>query len=201
MSGPHIDVRGLGKRYGTVEALRDVTFTARPGRITGLVGPNGAGKSTTLRIMLDLVAADAGRVGIDGRRYRDLADPSGTVGAVLDLAGAHPAMTARQHLRTYATLGGHPVPRVQATLAEVGLMAAAERRIGGFSTGMRQRLALATALLGAPGALVLDEPTNGLDPTGLVWFRRSCAPSRTPAAPCCSPATCSPSCSTPSTTS
>lgn len=171
MRGPVIDVAGLTKRYGTVHALRGVAFTAHPGRITGLVGPNGAGKSTTLRILLDLVASDAGSVGFDGCRYRDLANPSGTVGAVLDLAGAHPAMTARDHLRTYAILGGHHRSRADQVVAEVGLVAAADRRVGGFSTGMRQRLALATALLGAPRALVLDEPTNGLDPTGVVWLR------------------------------
>jgi ABC-2 type transport system ATP-binding protein len=172
MSGPIITVSGLAKRYGRVEAVREVSFEAHPGAITGLVGPNGAGKSTTLRIMLGLVAADAGSVGFDGRSYRCLADPSGTVGAVLDLARAHPGMTARRHLCTYATIGGHPAARVGDVLDLVGLAAAADQRVGGFSTGMRQRLALATALVGAPAALVLDEPTNGLDPTGVVWLRR-----------------------------
>ena len=171
MTGPLITVRGLAKAYAGVQAVSDVDLVARPGEITGLIGPNGAGKSTTLKILLGLVAADAGSAEFDGRRYRDLPDPSGTVGAVLDLAGAHPRTTARDHLRTYAALGGRPPGRIDGLLARTGLAAVADRRVGGFSTGMRQRLALATALLGDPSALVLDEPSNGLDPAGIVWLR------------------------------
>ncbi len=162
---------GLSKSYGTVRAVRDVAFTAQPGRVTGFLGANGAGKSTTLRMMLGLVRPDAGRSAIGGRAYRDLDAPGRTVGAVLDLAAAHPAMTARAHVRVYAHLGGHRRERIDEVLAATGLTQAADRRIGGYSTGMKQRLCLATALLGDPAVLVLDEPANGLDPAGIHWLR------------------------------
>lgn len=171
MTGAVLEASGLSKRFGPLLAVDDVSFRAEPGRVTGFLGPNGAGKSTTLRMMLGLISPDAGAALIDGTPYRALPDPSGTVGAVLDLAAAHPATTARGHLRTYCALGGHPVRRVEEVLALVDLGRAADRRVGGYSTGMRQRLALATALLGDPGALVLDEPSNGLDPAGIVWLR------------------------------
>ena len=166
-----IEVSGLAKRIGDIEAVRNASFVAAPGRVTGFLGPNGAGKSTTLRMLLGLARPDSGTALIGGRRYAELADPTGTVGAVLDLAGAHPAMTARGHLRAYSALGGHDADRVEAVAELSGMAEYLDRRVGGFSTGMRQRLSLATALLGDPAALVLDEPSNGLDPAGIVWLR------------------------------
>jgi len=166
-----IEVSGLAKRLGAVDAVRDVSFVAAPGRVTGLLGPNGAGKSTTMRMLLGLTAPDAGTALVGGLRYRDLADPTGTVGAVLDLAGAHPAMTARGHLRSYCLLGAHGGERVERAAELTGISEYLDRRVGSYSTGMRQRLALATALLGDPHVLVLDEPSNGLDPAGIVWLR------------------------------
>jgi len=171
MNPTAIDVAGLSKRFGEVEAVRDASFRAEPGRVTGFLGPNGAGKSTTLGMLLGLVRPDAGRARIGGVAYRDLDDPTGTVGAVLDDAGAHPSMTGRGHLRAYAELGGHPLARVAAVAATTGISEYLDRRIRGYSTGMRRRLALATALLGDPAVLVLDEPSNGLDPAGIVWLR------------------------------
>lgn len=171
LRGPAIEVTALTKRYGELTAVDGVSFRAEPGRVTGFLGPNGAGKSTTLRMMLGLVRPDAGTARFDGVTYRALARPSGTVGAVLDLAAAHPATSARDHLRTYAALGGHRAQRVTEVLALTGLHEAADRRVSGFSTGMRQRLALATAQLGEPHALLLDEPSNGLDPAGIAWLR------------------------------
>jgi ABC-2 type transport system ATP-binding protein len=166
-----IQATGLAKRFGTIPAVADVTFTAAPGRVTGLVGPNGAGKSTTLRMLLGLVRPDAGTATFNGTPYRELQSPAEVVGAVLDIASAHPAATARGHLRTVAALAGQPRSRVDEVIAAAGLTSFADRRVKGFSTGMRQRLALATALLGRPGVLVLDEPSNGLDPAGIVWLR------------------------------
>ncbi|MFB6610925.1 ABC transporter ATP-binding protein [Agromyces sp. NPDC056379] len=166
-----IDVSGLAKRIGDVVAVHDATFSAAPGRVTGFLGPNGAGKSTTLRMLLGLAKPDSGTALIGGRPYSELSDPTGTVGAVLDLAGAHPAMTARGHLRSYCALGGHGAERAEQVAGLTGMSEYLDRRVGGFSTGMRQRLALATALLGDPGVLVLDEPSNGLDPAGIVWLR------------------------------
>lgn len=161
----------LRKSYGPTVAVADAAFTAEPGRVTGFLGPNGAGKSTTMRMLLGLVQPDTGTATIGGRRYRDLREPLRVVGAVLDLAGAHPRMTARAHLRTVCALAGLPRRRVDAVLDEVGVLSYADRRVGDFSTGMRQRLALATALLGEPEVLVLDEPANGLDPAGITWMR------------------------------
>lgn len=171
MTRPIIEVTGLGKRYGSVQAVRDASFTVDAGRVTGLLGANGAGKSTTLRMLLGLARPDAGTARIMGAPYRELASPSRTVGALLDLAGAHPRMTARSHLRTYCALGRVPKGRATEALAAVGAEEYADRRIGTFSTGMRQRLGLATALLGEPQILVLDEPLNGLDPAGIAWLR------------------------------
>lgn len=166
-----LTITGLAKRYGPVTAVDGLGLVARPGRVTGFLGPNGAGKSTTLRMALGLVRPDAGSATFDGVPYADLLHPTRTVGAVLDLAGMHPAMTARHHLAVAARLGGHHANRVAHVLAAVDLDAAADRRVGTYSTGMRQRLALATALLGQPEVLVLDEPTNGLDPAGIRWLR------------------------------
>jgi ABC-2 type transport system ATP-binding protein len=166
-----IEVAGLRKSYGPVVAVSDVSFVARPGRVTGFLGPNGAGKSTTLRMLLGLVTPDAGFATIGGRAYRDLAAPARMVGAVLDIAAAHPRMTARAHLQMLCALSGLSRRRVDAVLGEVGAAEYADRRVGTFSTGMRQRLALASALLGEPEVLVLDEPANGLDPAGISWMR------------------------------
>ncbi|MGP9680733.1 ABC transporter ATP-binding protein [Brachybacterium sp. AOP3-A1-3] len=171
MTALPFEVTGLNRSFGPVHAVDDVTFGVRRGRVTGFLGPNGAGKSTTLRILLGLMRSDSGSALVNGRAYRDLVQPSRTIGAVLDLSSAHPGMTARGHLRTYAALGGIPATRIDEVLHEAGAQEYADRRIGTFSTGMRQRLALATALLGEPEMLILDEPTNGLDPAGIAWLR------------------------------
>jgi ABC-2 type transport system ATP-binding protein len=167
-----IEVRGLSKWFGAVVALEDVDLRVDFGRVVGFLGPNGAGKSTLMRALLGLIRPDAGQAHITGVPYAHLAAPARTVGAVLDIASAHPRMTARTHLRTYAALGGIDRSRIDAVLSLVEAESYADRRIGTFSTGMRQRLALATAMLGAPDILVLDEPSNGLDPGGIAWLRR-----------------------------
>jgi ABC-2 type transport system ATP-binding protein len=166
-----ISVQGLTKRFGSVTAVDDLSFDVPPGTITGFIGPNGAGKTTTLRAVLGLVLPTAGTALIDGVPYVRLDEPTRHVGAVLEASGFHPGRTARDHLRVLAGRGGIPVGRVDDVLAEVDLAGAARRRVGGFSLGMKQRLALAGALLGDPGILVLDEPTNGLDPAGVHWLR------------------------------
>jgi ABC-2 type transport system ATP-binding protein len=166
-----IAVEGLTKRFGSVQAVKDLTFATTPGRVTGFLGPNGAGKTTTLRMVLGLVTPTAGRALIDGQRYADLPDPLRTVGAALEASSFHPGRSARDHLRILTTAAGLPLQRVDQTLQQVGLVEAADRRAGGFSLGMRQRLALAAALLGDPRVLVLDEPANGLDPEGIAWLR------------------------------
>ncbi|WP_329588389.1 ATP-binding cassette domain-containing protein [Streptomyces sp. NBC_01362] len=169
--GPRIEVSGLTKRYGAVRAVDDLSFTVRPGVVTGFLGPNGAGKSTTMRMILGLVAPTSGTATIDGRRYVDLPRPSATVGAVLDASAVHPGHSARDHLHIYRTMGGHPADRVDRLLTRLGLAEVADRPTRTFSTGMRQRLSLATALLGDPRVLLLDEPGNGLDPEGIAWLR------------------------------
>ncbi|GHG49473.1 ATP-binding cassette domain-containing protein [Streptomyces griseocarneus] len=167
-----IDIRELTKAYGPVRALDRLTVTVRPGRVTGFLGPNGAGKSTTLRVVLGLDRPTSGAALVDGRPYASFAEPLRHVGAVLDAAAAHPARTARDHLLTLALSNRIPVRRVEEVLEETGLAAAARRRVRTFSLGMRQRLGLAAALLGDPPVLMLDEPTNGLDPEGIVHLRR-----------------------------
>jgi ABC-2 type transport system ATP-binding protein len=169
--GHRIDVVGLTKRFGTVLALDDLSFSVRPGVVTGFLGPNGAGKTTTLRCLLGLVRPTAGTVTIDGRAYRDIHDPLRTVGAALEAASFHPGRSARAHLEVMALAGGLPTSRVGEVLTLVGMTEFADRRVGGYSLGMRQRLALAQALLGDPPVLVLDEPANGLDPAGIAWLR------------------------------
>jgi ABC-2 type transport system ATP-binding protein len=164
-------VRGLTKRFGPVVAADRLDFTVAPGRVTGFLGPNGAGKTTTLRMLLGLVAPTAGTATIGGRRYRDLATPIRQVGAVLEATSFHPARRARAHLAMMAMAAGVEPSRIDAVLDQVGLTGDARRRVGGFSTGMRQRLELAGALLGDPGVLILDEPSNGLDPQGIAWLR------------------------------
>ena len=166
-----ISVQGLTKRFGSVTAVDDLSFDVPPGTITGFIGPNGAGKTTTLRMVLGLVRPTAGTALIEGVPYVRLDRPARHLGAVLEASGFHPGRTARDHLRVLAGRGGIPVGRVDEVLAEVDLAGAARRRVGGFSLGMKQRLALAGALLGDPGILVLDEPTNGLDPAGVHWLR------------------------------
>ncbi|MFV0634132.1 ATP-binding cassette domain-containing protein [Demequina sp.] len=165
-----IAVAGLSKRYGPVTAVDDLTFTAQPGRVTGFLGPNGAGKSTTLRILVGLVSASAGTATIGGVPYRDHERPGTVVGAHFEGA-FHPGRTARQHLRSYAPLVGADDAQCMASLDAVGMREAADRRVGGYSLGMRQRLGLATALLGRPSVLALDESANGLDPAGIRWLR------------------------------
>jgi ABC-2 type transport system ATP-binding protein len=166
-----IEIQGLSKSFGKVQAVDDLSFTVEPGRVTGFLGPNGAGKSTTLRMLLGLVRADAGTGTFDGRRYEELEHPSAQVGVVLEDASFHPGRTGRNHLRVLAAAGRHPEERVDDVLAQVGLTGAASRRAKGYSMGMRQRLAIAAALLGDPEVLILDEPTNGLDPPGIRWMR------------------------------
>ena len=166
-----IDVRGLSKRYGNVLAVDDLSFRAEPGTITGFLGPNGAGKSTTLRSALGLVHPDAGGVTVLGVPYQRLDKPLHRVGAVLEASEVHPGRSGRNHLRILATAAGIPRSRVDEVLGLVELSAAAKRRVKGYSLGMRQRLGLASALLGDPEVLVLDEPANGLDPAGIRWLR------------------------------
>ena len=167
-----IDVMGLTKRFGAVTALDDLTFSVEPGVVTGFLGPNGAGKTTTLRCLLGLVAPTSGTATIDGRRYRDLERPLMTVGAALEAADFHPGRSARAHLQVMALAAGVSRDRVDHLLGLVGLEEFADRRVGGYSLGMRQRLGLAQALLGDPPVLILDEPANGLDPAGIAWLRQ-----------------------------
>jgi ABC-2 type transport system ATP-binding protein len=168
---PSIEARHLGKRFGPVRAVEDVSFEVRSGRVTGFLGPNGAGKTTTLRMLLGLVTPASGTAMIGGRPYRELASPLRQVGVALESSGAHPGRTARGHLRLQAMLAGVPPARAEEVLALTGLADAGGRRAGGFSLGMRQRLALAAALIGDPAVLILDEPANGLDPDGVRWLR------------------------------
>jgi ABC-2 type transport system ATP-binding protein len=166
-----IVVRNLTKRFGPVEAVRDLSFTVEPGQVTGFLGPNGAGKTTTLRAALGLITPSEGEVTINGIRYDQLGSPATVVGALLDSGGFHRSRKARAHLRIYTAAIGVPDKRADEVLALVGLSEAANRKIGGFSLGMRQRLALATALLGDPQVLIMDEPGSGLDPEGVAWLR------------------------------
>ena len=159
------------KRYGHEAVVDDLTFSVRPGRVTGFLGPNGAGKSTTMKILLDLAKADGGYATIGRSRYQRLDDPARTVGVVLEPNAFHPGRSGRNHLRVLADGTGIPVSRVDAMLEMVGLGHAADRHVGAYSLGMRQRLGIAAALLGDPPVLVLDEPGNGLDPQGIRWLR------------------------------
>lgn len=165
-------VSNLTKRYGATTAISDLSFTAPDGAVTGFLGPNGSGKSTTMRCMLGLDEPNTGTVLVDGEPLRSFAQPAHTVGAVLDAGWYHPGRTARGHLKVTAASAGIPTARVDQVLDEVGLSSAANRRTGGFSLGMKQRLGLASALLGDPKNLVLDEPVNGLDPEGVHWMRQ-----------------------------
>jgi len=169
--GLPVEFSGLTKHFGTVVAVDNLSFTVQPGRVTGFLGPNGSGKTTTLRMLLDLVHPSAGTATIGGRSYHDFENPSKIVGAVLEATSFHPARRARTHLRMVARAGGHDEKRADEVLQLVGLTEDAKRKVGGFSMGMRQRLELATALIGDPDVLILDEPSNGLDPQGIAWLR------------------------------
>ena len=166
-----IETVGLTKRYGSVTAVHDLSFSVREGAVTGFLGPNGAGKTTTLRMILALARPSAGHATVLGRPYTQLEEPARTVGANLEIAGAHPGRKGRDHLRALAAMAGLPSSRVDEVLAIVELTGAAGRRAGKYSLGMRQRLGLAATLLGDPQVLVLDEPANGLDPQGIRWLR------------------------------
>jgi ABC-2 type transport system ATP-binding protein len=170
-AAPAIEAEGLTKRYKNVVAVDDLSFRIRGGAVTGFLGPNGAGKTTTLRMVLGLARPTAGQATIEGRRYTELEDPARTVGANLEVAGAHPGRSGRNHLRALAAMAGLPASRVKEVLRMVELEGAADRRAGKYSLGMRQRLGLASTLLGDPRVLVLDEPANGLDPQGIRWLR------------------------------
>jgi ABC-2 type transport system ATP-binding protein len=166
-----IDVRAVHKRYRSTVAVDGLSFTVRPGEVTGFVGPNGAGKSTTMRLILGLDAPDAGDALVNGQRYASLHRPLNEVGALLDAEAVHPSRRARDHLLWMAHSNGIGKRRVDEVLDQVGLASAARRRVGGFSLGMRQRLGIAAALLGDPPVLMFDEPVNGLDPDGILWVR------------------------------
>jgi ABC-2 type transport system ATP-binding protein len=166
-----IEVENLTKRFGSTLAVDDLSFSVAPGTVTGFLGPNGAGKSTTLRAILGLVRPNAGRTAVLGKPYVELRHPFKQVGAILETAEAHPGRSGRNHLRVLATASGVAQSRVDEVLELVGMTEFARRRVKGYSLGMRQRLALAGALLGDPEVLVLDEPANGLDPQGIRWLR------------------------------
>jgi ABC-2 type transport system ATP-binding protein len=170
-SNPPVRVEGLSKAYGDHQALADLSFEIEWGRVTGFLGPNGAGKTTTLRAILGLIEPTSGRALVVGKRYDELKQPLRIIGAVLDDAGANPRMTGRRYLELLADAAGIPRARVDEVLKNVDLVEAAKRRVGGYSLGMRRRLAIAAAILGAPRVLVLDEPANGLDPVGIRWLR------------------------------
>ena len=170
-TGARIEISHLTKRFGTFTAVDDLSFAVEPGRITGFLGPNGAGKTTTLRMALGLVRPTSGTATIDGQAYADLRDPLATVGAALEATNFHPGRSGRDHLRVMAAAAGISDARVDELLELTGIPAFARRRAGAYSMGMRQRLALAAALLGDPRVLILDEPANGLDPEGIRWLR------------------------------
>ncbi|MPQ98431.1 ATP-binding cassette domain-containing protein [Modestobacter sp. I12A-02628] len=167
-----IELHGLTKRYGEKLAVDDLTVTVRPGVVTGFLGPNGAGKSTTMRMVLGLDTPTSGTALVGGRPYARHAAPLHEVGALLEAKGVHPGRTARNHLRSLAATGGVAAARVDVVLELAGLTAVADKRVGGFSLGMGQRLGVAAALLGDPAVVMLDEPVNGLDPDGVLWIRR-----------------------------
>lgn len=166
-----VSVRNLTKHFGAVRAVQDLTFDIRPGRVTGFLGPNGSGKTTTLRMLLGLATPTSGTATISGRPYAQIDKPLLEVGAALEATSFHPGRTGLDHLRTYAPYAAADDARCLGLLEQVGLAQAARRRVGGYSLGMRQRLTLATTLLGDPQVLLLDEPSNGLDPEGIRWLR------------------------------
>ena len=166
-----IEIDGLRKRFGPVQALDGMTFTVQPCQVTGFVGPNGAGKSTTMRVVVGLDAPDAGTATIGGRPYHSLRNPLGHVGSLLDAGALQPGRSARNHLLWLAHSQGLKAGRVDEVIALAGLGPAARRKAGGYSLGMRQRLGIAAALLGDPAVLIFDEPFNGMDPEGIVWMK------------------------------
>jgi ABC-2 type transport system ATP-binding protein len=166
-----IVVDRLTKKFGSLTAVDDLSFTVEPGRITGFLGPNGAGKTTTLRMLLGLVRQTSGTATIGGKRYAEIPQPQRVVGAALEATNFHPGRSGRNHLLVLADTAGVDTRRVDEMLELVGIPAAARRRAGGYSMGMRQRLGLAAAMLGDPQVLLLDEPANGLDPEGIRWLR------------------------------
>ncbi len=166
-----IEIDGLRKRFGPVQALDGMTFTVHPGQVTGFVGPNGAGKSTTIRVVVGLDAPDAGTATIGGRPYHSLKNPLGHVGSLLDAGALQPGRSGRNHLLWLARSQGLAAGRVDEMIALSGLESAARRKAGGYSLGMRQRLGIAAALLGDPAVLIFDEPFNGMDPEGIVWMK------------------------------
>ena len=166
-----IEVERISKRFGPVTAVDDLSFTVRPGRVTGFLGPNGAGKTTTMRIILGLAAPTSGRALVGGRRYDGLIRPLREVGSLLDATALHAGRTAWAHLWSIAQANGITKQRVTEVLGLTGLESVARRRVGGFSLGMKQRLGIAAALLGDPPVLMFDEPVNGLDPEGIHWIR------------------------------
>jgi ABC-2 type transport system ATP-binding protein len=168
---PAIEVQELTKDYGRTRAVDGLTFQVAPGRVTGFLGPNGAGKSTTMRLVLGLDRPTAGAATVGGKPFAEFEDPLREVGALLDPHAAHGGRTARNHLRALAISNGIPSRRVDEVLEQTGIAAVAKRRVKTFSLGMRQRLGIAAALLGDPAVLMLDEPTNGLDPEGIIWVR------------------------------
>jgi ABC-2 type transport system ATP-binding protein len=171
VTAPTLAVEGIGKTFGVVRAVDDLTFAVRPGAVTGFLGPNGSGKTTTLRMLLGLTRPSQGRALVGDRPYADHPVPASVVGAALEASSFHPGRSGLAHLEVYAAQAGAGRARCRELIEFVGLGPAAERRVGGYSMGMRQRLGLATALLADPPAIVLDEPANGLDPEGIVWMR------------------------------
>jgi ABC-2 type transport system ATP-binding protein len=171
MAGPPLALEGISKTFGPVRAVDDLSFTVRPGAVTGFLGPNGAGKTTTLRMLLGLTRPTSGRALVGDRTYAEHPQPARLVGAALEASSFHPGRTGLGHLEVYAAQVGVSRVRCRELIDFVGLSEAEDRRVGGYSMGMRQRLGLATALLGDPPAIVLDEPANGLDPEGIVWLR------------------------------
>lgn len=167
-----IEVRNLTKRYGAATAVDDLTFAVRPGVVTGFLGPNGAGKSTTMRMIVGLDTPTAGEALVNGKPYRELERPAHTVGCLLEASWVHANRSGAAHLKMVAAAGGIAPSRVDEMLGLVGLSDVAGRKVGGYSLGMRQRLGLATAMLGDPEVLLFDEPVNGLDPEGILWIRR-----------------------------
>lgn len=167
-----IQVEALTKRYGTTTAVDGLSFSALPGTVTGFLGPNGAGKSTTMRLIVGLERPTSGTATVDGHRYADLPAPLHSVGVMLDARSVHPGRTAYRHLLAHARTHGISKARVREVIEMTGLESVARRRAGTFSLGMGQRLGIATALLGDPQTLILDEPVNGLDPDGVLWVRR-----------------------------
>jgi ABC-2 type transport system ATP-binding protein len=171
MSKDAIEIEGLSKRFGKTQAVQDLSFTVPEGTVVGFLGPNGAGKTTTLRALLGLLKPDSGTTLIEGQHFTDVPNPAVTVGAVLEVGGAHAGRSGRNHLRALAMAADIPRSRVEEVLELVDLTGAADRRTKGYSLGMKQRLGLAAALLGNPRVLILDEPANGLDPAGIRWLR------------------------------